>query len=285
MASLFYSMDSVISQFLGFERKKLNNKTASIRPTSNKESFNLISELYGKMEINYHNVGSKPKSESEELWSCRYASDIKKHNLSPEKILEKSVAILAEYDYMPGWFNQCPVASGIADPYADLNRAVDLVHWSKSEKLVRLIELKWKSNTPPYALIEVLEYGLAYIFCRVHKRELPLHTTLMNACHVSLEVVVPPLFYDEYFKYHDYLILKDIFERMSKSLNKFAGSKINGLSMSLDALAFPEGFRIPFANGKQVKEKCDTHRLTDEGQEIRDAFHELAPVWPALQGG
>ena len=51
--------------------------------------------------------------------------------------------------------------------------------------------------------------------------------------------------------------------------------------MSLDALALPEGFRMPFANGKEVKEKCDTHRLTEEGWKVRDAFNNLAPAWPA----
>ena len=281
MASLFSGTDYVIHQFLGFERKKLDNKKTSIPLVSDKECFKFINEMYNTMEINYSRIGSKPKSISIELWSCRYASYIRDRNPSPEKILEKAVAMLAEKGHMPGWFNQCPVASGVTDPYADPRRAVDLVYWSESNKRARLIELKWKSNTPLYALFEILEYGLAYIFCRAHQKELHLHETLMNALHVSLEVVAPEPFYIDYFNGHRYHNLQNIFEQMSKSLDEFSGSKIHGLSMSLDALAFPADFQMPFGNGKQVKDRCDTHRLTAEGWQIRDAFNELTPVWPA----
>ena len=290
MAGLFSDTDYVIHQFLGFERKKLDNKETSIPLVSDKECFKFINEMYNTMEINYSSIGSKPKSISRKLWNCRYASCIGECNSSPEKILEKAVAMLAEKGHMPGWFNQCPVASGITGPHADPKRAVDLVFWSKSNKKSRLIELKFGrnkpelkfgSNTPPYALFEVLDYGLAYIFCRAHQKELHPHETLMNALHVSLEVVAPKPFYIEYFKGHRYHNLQNIFEQMSKSLDKFAGSKIHGLSMSLDALAFPADFQMPFGNGKQVKDRCDTHRLTAEGRKIRDAFNKLTPVWPA----
>ena len=198
--------------------------------------------------------------------------EIREKNPSREKILEKAVAVLAEKRHMLGWFNQCPVAAGITHPKKDNKRAVDLVHWSKADRHVRLIELKWKSNSPLYALFEVLEYGLAYIFCRIHKKELPLQCpSLMNARHVSLEVIAPRLFYNGYNE-------KDRFAQMSKTLNEFASSKISGLTMSLDALAFPAGFQIPFKNGKEVEdeEKC----ATDKGQRVRDAFNNLTPVWP-----
>ena len=65
----------------------------------------------------------------------------------------------------------------------------------------------------------------------------------MNVRHVSLEVAAPRHFYHSYDE-------RVRIARMSQTLDEFAGSKINGLSMSLDALALPEGFRMPFANGK-----------------------------------
>ena len=49
---------------------------------------------------------------------------------------------------------------------------------------------------------------------------------------------------------------------------------------SSSALAFPEEFdRIPFENGQDVREKCDTNKLSDEGRMVRDAFARLAPAW------
>ena len=96
----------------------------------------------------------------------------------------------------------------------------------------------------------------------------------MNVRHVSLEVAAPHRFYYGYDE-------RRRIARMRKSLDEFAGSRIGGLSMSLDALAFPKEFdRLPFRDGKEVKEKCGTHRLTAEGAYIRGAFANLAPVWP-----
>ena len=74
---------------------------------------------------------------------------------------------------------------------------------------------------------------------------------------------------------------KDRFASVSKSLDQCARSKTDGkLSMSLNALAFPEEFnQVPFKNGQDVKEKCFTEELTDEGRRVRDAFAGLTPVW------
>ena len=275
MGSLFDGTGNVISKFLGVDRKKLDNKTTHVKPINAQESFVLISELYEILESNYRQVGAKPRSQSKELWRCEPVTSINidgKNNQSDEKILEKAVAMLVAKGQMPEWFNQCPVASGISDPRKDNKRAVDLVHWCKSYSHVHLIELKWKSDSPLYALLEVLEYGLAYIFCRVHKKDLPLQCpSLMDARHVSLEVLAPRQFYARYDK-------KNFFAQMSKSVNRFASSKTNGLLMSLEALAFTEGFQIPFKDMKEVEdeEKCDT----DKGQQVLNAFNKLEPVWP-----
>lgn len=229
-------------------------------------------EIYNLIERNY--PGS-PRSRSKELWKVRRACAICDHNDSPEKMLEKAVAMLGESCHMPEWFNQCPVASGIVGSRSNTKNAVDLVHWSESRGCARLVELKWKSNDPPYALREILRYGVAYIFCRVHRRELPLAgRPLMDARHVALEVVAPRKFYVDYNE-------KDRFASVSKSLDQCARSKTDGkLSMSLNALAFPEEFnQVPFKNGQDVKEKCFTEELTDEGRRVRDAFAGLTPVW------
>ncbi len=177
---------------------------------------------------------------------------------------------------MPLWFNQCPVAPGIVDPYDDNNRCVDLVYLAESSRIVRLVELKWMSNDPISALAQILRYGVAYIFCRVHKDELPLEgRPLMDAHQVNLEVVAPLRFYGGYDE-------RDRYASVSKSLHEFARFKTDGaLSMSLRALAFPKEFEeVPFQNGQEVKEKCFTEELTTEGRKVRVAFERLTPVWP-----
>ena len=233
-------------------------------------------EIYDLIERNYP---GRPKSRSRKLWKLRHACDISPHNPSPEKMLEKAVAMLGKSCHMPGWFNQCPVASGIVDSGRNRKNAVDLVHWSKSGECARLIELKWASNDPRYALREILRYGVAYIFCRVHRNELCLERRpLMDANHVALEVVAPRQFYSG----HDE---KKRFACVSKSLDEFARSKIGEkFTMSLNALAFPakfkQEFKQNFKSGQDVKEKCFTKQLSDEGRRVRDAFCRLDLVWP-----
>lgn len=108
---------------------------------------------------------------------------------------------------------------------------------------------KRKSNDPLDALRKILRYGAAYLFCRVHEKKLRFPATSlikMNVSHVSLEVVAPDSF------------CQNLITRISKTHgafidNKFVDSKINGLSMSLKVLAFPDGFQIPFKNGADVK--------------------------------
>lgn len=207
------------------------------------------------------------------LWKLRRRIDIRAHSERKETILEKAVAMLADKGHMPRWYNQCPAASGILAG-RDRKTSVDLVHWDASNKRARLVELKWGSDDPRYALREVLRYGAAYVFCRIHRDDLPLRCRpLMDACHISLEVAAPACFYH----CKDFA---DALDRMQNHLDAFdIGSKIDRLKMSLDALAFPKDFdRIPFANGAETKRKCNTTMLTPKGKIVRDAFKGLKPA-------
>ena len=240
------------------------------------EFMDNIKDIYNKMETNC----PKPWSRSKKLWELRCACDISSHNPYPETRIEYAVAMLAARGHMPEWFNQCPVASGICDSSRNRRSSVDLVHWDEANKCARLVELKWESDDPPSALRQILRYGAAYIFCRVHKGSLtfPAESLIeMNARHVSLEVIAPRHFYHGYDE-------RARIARMIQTLNEFASSKINGLSMSLKVLAFREAFPAEFEqmfeNGDDVKKNCDTPHLTAEGKVVRDAFNNLTQVWP-----
>ena len=100
--------------------------------------------------------------------------------------------MLAANGHLHGWFNQCPTASGIGDPSRNRHNNVDLVHWSELPRHARLVELKWRSNHPAEAVQQVLRYGAAYVFCRMHRNQLPLQrASVTDARHVSLLVVAP----------------------------------------------------------------------------------------------
>ena len=197
--------------------------------------------LYDRIGARYR---GRPVSPSEKLWQLRRAARIASHNPSVETILEKSVAMLAKNRHMPGYFNRCPVAAGIFGVHALKNSAVALVHWSASDRRARLMELKWRSDEPSTALQQILRYGMFYLFCRVHRNELPVRTRqLVDARHVALEVVAPRSYYRGFDG-------RRFVAETSKELDRFAKSKIGeALSMSLLVLAFPRTFdRVPFRN-------------------------------------
>lgn len=265
-----------------------------------------VNEIYDKIQANYPGF---PLSRSDKLWLLRRECGIRHDNRSPETMLEKAVAMLAERGHMPGWYNQCPVASGIVGSHSDRRSDVDLVNCSESRRNVRLVELKWESDNPRSALQQILRYGVAYIFCRVHRRELHLrYRDLMDARQVSLEVVAPHHYYygdhsvprgfDSYAWLDqfgsevphispvvdsDKMEIADYLAETSQSLDEFARSKTDGsLTMSLNALAFPEEFNeVLFENGQDVRKKCSAKKdLSDEGRMVRDAFARLTPAWP-----
>ena len=228
-----------------------------------------IGEIYRRMEANCPN----PASTSKKLWELRRATNISSYNTSEETMLEKAVAILAARGHMQGWFNQCPTASGICDSLADRRRNVDLVFWNARVRYACLVELKWQSDSASEALRQVIGYGAAYVFGRMHRDKLPLEQRpLMDARHVSLQVVAPA----HYCRAPD---LAGCLDRARQGLRQFdIGSRIDGLRMSIDVLALPDGFELPFANGDDVLSNCDREVLTEPGRMIRDAFKAARPV-------
>ena len=235
-----------------------------------------IGEIYRRMAANCPN----PASTSKRLWELRRATDISPENRSDEVMLEKAVVMLTGKGHMHGWSNQCPTASGIGDSSKDRRRNVDLVHWSAPNRHARLVELKWRRNDPSEAVQQVLGYGAAYVFCRVHRDKLPLRRRpVMDARHISLLVVAPA-------HYCRAIDLPGCLARARQGLKRFdIGSRIDGLSISLDVLTFPDWFdRLPFANGDDVRANCLRAELTRSGQKIRDAFEELNSVLPDREG-
>lgn len=268
--SLFSGTDDLICNALHIEsRRHLRRKTQKLALLSEDGAFTLVQRLYCRMADNFPGYARHP---SGQLWRCSLETQIGERNRSCEKILEKSVAMLSEYGHMPGWFNQCPVATGITSPHADKKRCVDLIHLS--DYTLRLIELKWiGGDTIPFALFEVVEYGLAYHLARLHKHVLGLQTRpfMQNSLRrVRLEIVAPNLF----FKGTNH---RPLINALDKALARFTEGETNGeWSMSLNVAAFPDHFHtVPFASGEEVRMSCALRCLTREGRVVRDAFANL----------
>ena len=232
-----------------------------------------IAEILGQMKANI----PYPSSTSQQLWTLRRATRLACHNPRRETMLEKAVAMLAGNGHMPGWFNQCPTASGIGGSSRTRRSNVDLVHWHEADRHVRLVELKWDSDGPSKSVRQILRYGAAYLFCRMYSNRLPpvRRRAVMRACEISLQVAAPAHYYTDPG-------LRDSLVRAREHLTRFdIGSKMKGLSMSLDVLEFPEWFhRLPFATGGEVRAACDAATLTEAGRQVRDAFDGLASVCP-----
>lgn len=235
-----------------------------------------IVEILDRMRANC----PRPSSNSGKLWQLRRAASVIGHNRSREKLLEKAVAMLACNGHLPGWFNQCPVASGIGDSNAGKLRSIDLVHWRDVDSRLSLVELKWESDTPSEAVRQVLRYGAAYLFCRTHRERLPAGKRgAMSATHVALRVAAP----NRYYAGDGFRVC---LSRARKSLRSIGGEPgTRGLSMSLDALAFPEWFdRPPFSDGAEVRDSCDRPELTEKGRGVVEAVGGLTSVFPTARG-
>lgn len=242
--------------------------------------MNLFSHIFGmwnildileQMEKNRPN----PSSTSKKLWKLRHATHIKPDSKRSETMLEKSVAMLASNGHLPGWFNQCPTASGIGDSNRNRHSNVDLVRWNPADASAWLMELKWGANTPCEAIQQILGYGAAYLYCRKYRDQLPVGDRLiMDARHITLSVVAPRHYYK---KAQD---LENFFARAKRGVEQLnAESPIKGLTLSIEVVAFNESFRIlPFATGAEVKESCNRVDLTDTGRQIRDAFDGLVQI-------
>ena len=240
------------------------------------EGMEDIAQIFSQMEANCPH----PSSTSRELWRLRRATHIACHHRGPETMLEKAVAMLADNGHLPEWFNQCPTASGIGDSSRNRHSNIDLVHWREAHGHARLVELKWESNTPFDAVRQILRYGAAYVFCRMHKNRLPVrHAPVMNAREVSLQVAAPT-------RYYTNSNLQGFLLRVRENLTRFhIGLRMQELSMSLDVLAFPEWFHnVPFADGGEVRAECENAELTEVGRKILAAFNGLASLYPEPGG-
>lgn len=193
------------------------------------DMLKLIGEIYEQIVCNRKDKMSK------ENWRFKLNSKISTKNESLEVGLERAIArifkaSLSEGDY---WANQVPTASGLVSHHNDRRRTIDLVHKCREGKY-EFIELKVESNTPLYAAIEILLYGILYVFRRKNKdsqvtidesESTKEQRAQLNAAFIHLKVLAP----SEYYKGYDLAWLEG---KIEEGLRQIA--KIQNLPFRMD---------------------------------------------------
>jgi hypothetical protein len=182
----------------------------SCRQLSDKEIENFdgaafVESIYRKLEENWTGgSGSSKNWRWEPRPTLTKGKDGKGHK-GAEVPFERTIAILSEMRHFglnDAWTNQMPVASKLTDePEGRL--AIDLVHRCR-DGVYDFIELKLPGDksheTPLAAAIEVLIYGLLYVFSRVNIEKLKYDQVGKRVLgddtkQVNLLVVAPQKFY------------------------------------------------------------------------------------------
>lgn len=197
--SMLAGVDAFVDQFFGVEHigsssPHYRHKTSCHRAAENSSSLNgdvLVHGMYERIERNW--PGGLCRSDKN--WRLQPQTSISERNSSKEKTFEKAVAT-----HCPGWVNMIPVASGMLPHKEEGGRRIDLAR-EVEPGWFELIELKIQSDTPFYAAIEILGYGLLYVPFRRHRHALGYGSQafpLLDAHRISLRVLAPREFYAPY---------------------------------------------------------------------------------------
>jgi hypothetical protein len=153
-----------------------------IRKCQNRNAHELLQSLLKRISDNYM-AGSKQLWR----WTCNEGSQ----KMESEVGLERAIIGLK----LPEWVNQVPTASGLCGPNSDRRRSIDLVR-KRGDKEYDFIELKLNDQNPLYAAMEVLCYGVLYLFCRQQGISGAPGSEVLQAKVVHLCVLAPDRFYE-----------------------------------------------------------------------------------------
>ena len=133
---------------------------------------------------------------SKENWRWKRHLELSPENTSPELRLERAIVNACG----DSWSNQMPTASGLVGPAADKRAAVDLVY-RENPTTYSLIELKVDTNNPLFAAIEILMYGLLFVWSRNNQDRLGYdvkNQPVLAAKTITLAVLAPSDYYRDF---------------------------------------------------------------------------------------
>lgn len=158
----------------------------------------LVAAMYQRIEAN---LAERPHDRTPSLQNWQLRSTKDPHRISPSSNNESAEVKLERaivQKWPASWTYQMPVASGVFDGHLDKRRAVDLV-FDHKDGHYDLVELKIKSDTPLYAAMEILGYGLVYLASRTDRAENLKYKAadlpVLTANSITLCVLAPKLYY------------------------------------------------------------------------------------------
>lgn len=200
-----------------------------------KEFIQVLFEILSKNWDAISHGARKPPSAENFRWHKPKLS-IAKRNKSLEVTLERALMQACSNARSSNWSNQVPIISGIAGPRAFKRLAIDLVYQHDS-KHFEFVELKLKSDTPLFAAIEVLLYGLLWLLSRRDQEQLGYsENPIIAASSVRLSVLAPLKFYAD-------LDLAEFFSALDAGISALGLQ--HGAQMGFRATAFPGDFVWP----------------------------------------
>ena len=200
-SSILTGMQNIINEALGLKKERLKYKDKkrcqlwSKPPTPDFSGEELIQKILDQINANWD--GRKSRSNNQNWRWKKNPLKKNRNNKSQEVFLERLIVGTTDDD----WVNQVPVASGLTRS-AGGRRAIDLVHRC-GNNWYELIELKVDEGggTPLFAAMEILQYGVLYIFSRENAQSLGYKETnneLLGASGIHLKVLAPAAYYKKY---------------------------------------------------------------------------------------
>lgn len=239
----------------------LNGVKSILAQLHGKNDGELIDEAYACICKNWN----KKPTKSRKNWALRFVpmpdDSIKKegHGAKSEVPLERAIAYAFKEKGV--LWNQMPVASGLVENSdKDRRRAIDLIYKPDSPtENYEFIELKVannKINTPKDAAIEIIEYGLLYLFSREHMGAIGYSADkqpILGASFIGLRVLAEDAYYkswmgDDYYNFNNF----------NESLNNYIESnpkRFGELKMDFKFESFHSNFESPEIVGTKFDEK------------------------------
>lgn len=201
---LLAALNNEIDGFFGLDKFGLthHDKEACIRLCTEQPSqrgAELILRLLNRIAHSRSSLtGVSQAARGKEMWRWKKNLTLGSANTSLEVRIERAIARLLDGD----WVNQVPAASGLTNA-KDGRCSVDIIY-RRSAVEFDFIELKALDlaktpsgeQTPLFASMEVLKYGLLFLFCKKN-RDLLFPSSMerrpiLNASRVHLEVLMTP---------------------------------------------------------------------------------------------
>jgi hypothetical protein len=207
--SILVGVNGLIDIALGFDgtgvppRHRRRSSCRDLRPLTDEQMWALLENILARIGTDWELANETPRSRQNWRFEKRDKPPSPK-NKSREVLCERGIVSLQPDKWADAekWVNQVPVASGLTGSSRDKRRCIDLVRRLRHGEY-DFVELKIGSDTPLYAAMEVLVYGLLYIFWRCDARltafrALPNGPAMLEASAIHLIVAAPAGYYEKH---------------------------------------------------------------------------------------